>query len=99
MIARNAGYVLEIFRTRNVAIGEFLMSGDVALSFFARASGDNFQAAINYAEEQGWIEDEGTHIRLLAQGYREMQRVSPTKPSGVDAENQLSDRASAPIFE
>ncbi len=58
--------MLEIFRSRNVAAGESLMTSDVYIAFFSKGrSGADYDAAIQYAESQDWIKDEGEVLRLL----------------------------------
>ena len=58
--------MLKIFRLRNVAAGESLMTSDVYIAFFSMGwSGAEYDAAIQYAQSQDWIKDEGAALRLL----------------------------------
>jgi hypothetical protein len=62
--------MLEIFRARNVAPGRVLMASDVSIGLFSKGwSGADYGAAMQYAEDQNWLKDEGGVVRLLQTGF------------------------------
>lgn len=65
-----ANSILEIFRSRNVGSGECLMASDVYIGFVSKGWREtDYASAIQYAENQDWIKDEGGEIRLLDAGF------------------------------
>lgn len=68
--------MLEIFRSRNVAVYGILMSSDVAIGLFSMGwSSVDFVTAMQYAEDQHWLKNEGGTIRLLSAGFIEINHV------------------------
>src|SRR5580704_8220618 len=65
--------MLEIFRSRNVAVYEILMSSDVVVGLFSMGwRSAEFVTAMQYAEDQHWLKNEGGMIRLLSAGFIEI---------------------------
>ena len=65
--------MLEIFRSRNVAVYEILMSSDVFIGLFSMGwHSADFVTALQYAEDQHWLKNEGGAIRLLSAGFIEI---------------------------
>lgn len=65
--------LLSIFRAKGVRAGESLRAGQVVLEFELRNLGRpaDYEAALSYAAERGWLRLELGHIRLTEAGAAE----------------------------
>jgi hypothetical protein len=66
--------VLTIFRTRDVRPGQSLRARQVSAEFLAGNMGRaaDYEAALRYAAERGWLTIELEMIRLTKAGFAEM---------------------------
>lgn len=66
--------ILTIFRARDVRPGQSLRASQVNVEFLAKNMGRaaDYEAALQYSAEQGWLTIEFERIRLTKAGFAEM---------------------------
>jgi hypothetical protein len=67
---QSARKILSIFAEKNVRVGEILMAGQVNLAFLNDGifRAEDYTAGCNYAQQRGWLEFNGSTIKLLKTG-------------------------------
>jgi len=75
--------VLSIFQARGVRPRQSLRVGEVKTAFVSHNMGRaaDFDAAIEYAESQGWLSVAFDYIRLTVPGDEEMHTVPEFRPA------------------